>query len=153
MKKRTHKRRPFAIILLCIFMLTPFAIIVAAQVTKQAPVQPTGGGEIIWAIDSYIYNEEDPTDWYFFHAPDAGPFVIVMSNIPRNCDFDLYLYEQLEGQAPKRIGYSGEWGVKEEIIELSAVPGRKYLVQVLPDQKVPNNYSSTTKYHLEMHRK
>ncbi|NIV33108.1 MAG: hypothetical protein GWN58_27765 [Anaerolineae bacterium] len=153
MKKKTRSRSPLFIVILCIVILAPIIAIVTAQIDKEPPIQPAGGEEIMWSISSYIYNEEDPTDWYYFHAPDAGPFVITLSNIPPHCDFDLYLKEQIEGQKSRRIGYSGQYGNKDEVIEFSAVPGRKYLVQVWPDPRVPNNHSSTSKYHLEMRHK
>ena len=132
-------------------LLFPVALLLARQPGRDSeiivsPMADLPVGPPLSGIDSYIYNAEDPSDYFWFEAEtDQRELVITLTNIPEGCDFDLYLYQKEENQY-KRIRHSIRWGNADEYLEFWPETGRKYWVRVIPYK----GFSSTQKYHLEI---
>jgi hypothetical protein len=92
---------------------------------------------------SYIWNEEDPSDYYHFTPSSSRQIRISLTNIPDGRDYDLYVYYYQNGKY--ELGpYSNGSGSGPEIIDFSPIAGRKYYIRVYPFK----GYSNTQPYHL-----
>ena len=92
---------------------------------------------------SYIWNETDRNDYYHFTPSASGIATVVLSNIPGNVDYDLYIYYH-DGNAYQLVGYSNLTGSPTERVEFNVTAGRKYYVRVYPYA----GFNSTQPYSL-----
>ena len=110
---------------------------------NDTPPDAWGPLKIGKLIESYIWNAEDPSDYFWFEPDSSQQVRISLTNIPSGSDYDLYVYYYENGDYP--LGwYSNSTGSGPETIDFIPVPGRKYFIRVFPFK----GYSNVQKYHL-----
>jgi hypothetical protein len=80
--------------------------------------------------EAYIWNATDEDDYYHITPSNATEAQIALSNIPLDCDLDLYVY-YYDGQY-RQVAYSNQAGHTDESLAFTPVADRKYYVRVFP---------------------
>lgn len=94
-----------------------------------------------------LHNEND-ADWYKMEIDDASePISIILTNIPLNCDYDLYLVEYSTTSGIGDVYANTETGNTTESLIGYVNKSGTYYVVVQPSSTVENNYS-TSNYKL-----
>jgi hypothetical protein len=110
---------------------------------NDAPSDAYGPLKSGQTYQSFIWNAEDTSDYYYFVPISTQQVRIVLTNIPAGNDYDLYVYHLVGGQYPL-LWWSNGTGSGPEYLDFVPTPGTKYFVRVYPFK----GYSSTQPYHL-----
>jgi hypothetical protein len=110
---------------------------------NDTPAQAYGPLVSAQVYAAYIWDTTDQNDYYHFTPSTTGVVQISLSNIPANCDYDLYVY-YYDGQY-RQEAYSNESGNKDESVTFTPVAGRKYYIRIYRY----SGFSSQQAYHLE----
>ncbi|MDY7079530.1 MAG: DUF11 domain-containing protein [Chloroflexota bacterium] len=93
--------------------------------TPSQAYGPLTSGEI---YEAYIWNATDQDDYYHFTTSTGDDVYIELSNIPANCDYDLYVY-YYDGQY-HQIASSNQWGNVNEDVTFTPVAGETYYIRI-----------------------
>jgi hypothetical protein len=98
---------------------------------------------------SYIWNAEDSSDYFYFIPVSTQQVRISLANIPTGNDYDLYVYYYKDGlyKLHKASNFSGSGPEYVAFIPQPNTdygPGTKFFVRVYPFE----GFSSTQPYHL-----
>jgi hypothetical protein len=98
--------------------------------------------ESLTDYESSIWDETDPTDFFYF-VPSAADIVrVTLDDMPSDVDLDLAVWQYSEtDKRYQLVGWGGNFGNKPEVIEFSGEAGRRYWVEVLPDVIRRSNHS------------
>jgi len=89
---------------------------------------PLTSGQVITA---YIWDSTDRDDYYWFQPSSNSMASISLTNIPSNCDFDLYVYIYSAG-GYQLVARSNKTGNVDESASFSVTAGTKYYIRVYP---------------------
>ena len=99
---------------------------------NDAPEQAYGPLTIGETYSSYIWNEEDTSDYYHFESATSADVRVTLTHIPPNTDLDLYIYYYNGGYILEKDMYSNRSGTVDEQVTFKPVAGRTYFVRVYP---------------------
>lgn len=100
---------------------------------NDSPAQaygPLSSGQVITA---YIWDATDRDDYYWIQPSQSTPVTVTLTNIPANCDFDLYVYYYDQGRY-QQVAYSNKSGNADEGVTFNATANTKYYIRVYPYQ-------------------
>jgi hypothetical protein len=88
-------------------------------------------------IQSYIWNQSDLDDWYYFEPTSARPVRVRLSGMVAPVDLDLWVQEYVYSEAQGRWVFVEQWSSRkydqrDELVELEPVVGRRYYIRVDP---------------------
>ncbi|MCX7855521.1 MAG: PPC domain-containing protein, partial [Anaerolineae bacterium] len=104
---------------------------------NDSPAQaygPLSSGQVITA---YIWDATDRDDYYWIQPSQSTPVTVTLTNIPANCDFDLYVYYYDQGRY-QQVAYSNKSGNADEGVTFNATANTKYYIRVYPYQGSSN---------------
>ena len=107
---------------------------------NDTPAQAYGPLASGVAYETYIWDQTDKDDYYYFTATLTASMRIDLdlSALPAGVDYDLYVY-YYDGAAYQLVAKSDLTG-QNEWVEFTAVAGRKYYVRVYPYQGSSNRH-------------
>jgi hypothetical protein len=117
-------------------------IFLEAEPNDVAPDQANGPLMSTFTYYAQFPNPGDINDYFFFDLYSGGDVEVSLRNIPSGRNYDLVLRDS----ALNPIGYSGELGNADELIELDALPAGRYYIQAY--HRDPKFTSQT--YHLKV---
>ncbi len=82
-------------------------------------------------IQAYIWDPTDRDDYYWFQPSSNATASISLTNIPSNCDFDLYVYIYSAG-GYQLVAGSNKTGNVDESVSFSVTAGTRYYIRVYP---------------------
>lgn len=93
-------------------------------------------------------HEANDVDWYEIEIVDANtPISVVLTNIPSNCDYDMYLVQYDNTNGITRMYNNLQAGTASEELYGYVEEAGTYYVVVQPDTTLTNNFS-TSNYKL-----
>jgi hypothetical protein len=90
--------------------------------------------ESLTIYDSAIWDQTDPTDFFYFVPSAADSVRLILDGMPSGVDLDLavWVYSEAQGEY-QLVGWEPKYGNTREVIDLSGQAGRTYWVEVIPD--------------------
>jgi subtilisin family serine protease len=88
------------------------------------------GSSFSLAVNSFIGRNSD-TDFYSYTPSVSGTMTVGLTNIPPNCDYDIYLYGPgSQGLWNEIVAYSNNSDQEDEEFSYSVVGGQTYYIEV-----------------------
>jgi len=109
---------------------------------NDTPARAWGPLESGQVYEAYIWDVTDQDDYYHFTPSNTDTVQIVLSRIPTDCDYDLYVY-YYDGQY-HQVVYSSQPGNADDSVTFIPVAGQKYYVRVYQY----SGFSDQQAYHL-----
>ena len=110
---------------------------------NDTPAQAWGALKADVVYEAYIWDATDKEDYYHFTPSTYTAVHIELTNIPSNCDYDLYVY-YYDGQY-QLVALSNQSGNTPENVTFTPVAEWKYFVRVYPY----SGFSSQQPYYLK----
>lgn len=92
--------------------------------------------------EAYIWDVTDSGDYYHFTPSTADQVQVTLTNIPAGADYDLYVYDSVQGTW---LVWSDKPGNQDESVSFTPVAGRKYYILVSP---YGGSFDSSQPYYL-----
>ena len=147
---KENKTNKAMILLVTIFAVGILSLPFTARAQSGDPYEPNETPEQAWGplvsgqvYEAYIWTEDDNNDYYYFVPTVSHTASVTMTNVPTDCDFDLYIY-YFENDRRRLVTYSATAGNVDESVSFTASAGVKYYVRVYQYR----GYSNTQPYHL-----
>ncbi len=97
---------------------------------NDTPAQAWGPLASEKVYETYIWDATDQNDYYYFTPSTTSAVQILLSHIPANCDYDLYVYYYDEQY--HQVAHSNQSGNIDESVKFNPVAGRKYYIRIYP---------------------
>jgi len=111
---------------------------------NDTPAQAWGHLASEQVYEAYIWDTNDQNDYYYFTPSTTSAVQILLSHIPANCDYDLYVYYYDEQY--RQVAHSNQSGDIDESVKFTPVAGRKYYIRVY----AYSGFSNQQPYHLKV---
>jgi len=100
---------------------------------NNSEVDAYGPLESLDVYGSAIWDETDPTDFYYFEPSTPGLATATLDGMASGIDLDLavWVYSELS-QSYQLVDWGGEYGNTPEVVSFPVQAGRRYWIEIRP---------------------